>query len=261
MKRRFVLGAAVLCSILAGSAEASAAGDANGMGQKGQLIVSADRLFSLFNFTSFSVTRTVNGNSVTQSQSGSSMALLWGQEETVLEGGGRLTDPHTVPRLAIDFTVIDRLTLGGTLVLAFGLGGSTEVKAGNTTSSTDSPTTTVFGIAPRVGYIIPVGEVLAIWPRGGFSFYSQSTKSKDTQNNNTVTTSVSGSQFSLDLDPVLAIVPIPHLFFTVGPLVNIPLTGTFKTTVENGANTVERSDDLSIFHFGIAAGMGGWFNL
>jgi hypothetical protein len=244
MNRSHVLAAAVALAVLGSTSHADAAGDANGFSQKGQFIVSADRLFSFFSYTNISV----SGDNTTTSENATSIALLWGQEPGPNLGG--ITDPHTVPRVAFDYTVIDHLTIGGSLVLAFGLGGKNETKTGNVTRSTDSPTTTLIGISPRVGYVIPVGDILAIWPRGGFTFYSASAKTKQEQNNNTVTTTTTASQLSLDLDPQLA-----------GPLVNIPLTGSASVKTESGGTTREVSNDLSIFHMGISTGIGGWFDL
>jgi hypothetical protein len=249
---------AAAAGVSASTASASA-GDAHGFGEKGQLILSADRLFPFFSYSSQSVTRTNNGTTETVTEKGSSLVLLLGSE-------GPLQKVHTIPRVAADFTVIDRLTIGGAIIIAFGLGGSTTTETvqnnQTTTQTADSPTRTTFGIAPRVGYILPLGDFLAFWPRAGFAFYS--VRDKATQVVNPTTTTVvtlSDTVFSLDLDPNLVIVPTEHFFFAAGPLINIPLAGTRKFETTTGPQTNSESRDLTIFHLGISLSLGGWLSL
>jgi hypothetical protein len=246
--------AATAFAVLATSTPARAQ-DAHGFGERNQLILSADRLFPFFSYTSTSVTRTNNGTTTTVTDKGSSLVLLFGSDAPE----GRI---HTIPRVAADFTVIDRLTVGGAVIIGFGLGGSTTTKTstnGNETEqSNDAPTRTIFGLAPRVGYILPLGEFLAFWPRGGFAFYSVHDRSTEENNNVTTTNTNSDTLFALDLDPQLAIVPTEHLFFTAGPLVDIPLSGSRKFESSTGSRTDSESRDLSIFHLGISVSLGGW---
>jgi hypothetical protein len=265
MNRRLglgVLAAVTTIGLMMGSSSNAEAQELNGLGARGQMILTADRLFPLFSYTNVSVTRTQGNTTLTSSDSGSSMVLLIGTEPQV-------SSIHTIPRAAFDFTIIDRLTLGGTVALGFGLGGSSKRESfnGNTTvtAETDSPTRTIFGIGPRVGYILPLGEVVGFWFRGGISYYSDVTKDTFSPGNNpnvTVTRKQSDHVLSLDLDPQLMIVPIPHFFFHVGPIVNIPMTGGRRTESGNTSDPPgDGSNDLSVFHLGISTGIGGWFDL
>jgi hypothetical protein len=262
------LGIAVLAfaatTVMAAPAEA-AAGEAKGLGEKYQLIISADRLVPLFSYASGSISRTENNINLNTSQSGSGISLLFGRN---LGTEGLLVNVHTIPRVAFDFTVIPKLTLGAALAFGFGLGGSIEretlVGPTTTTVRTDAPTASAIGLAPRVGYIIPLGEHLAFWPRGGFGFYwvSQKTETLDNNDPNAVRTETTTDNFiSLDLDPQLVITPVEHFFFHVGPLANIPLSGSRSTTEAQGTTTRTTSNDLSLFHLGISAGLGGFFTL
>jgi hypothetical protein len=232
--------------------EASAQ-EANGFGEKGELIVTADRLMPLFSYSSQTLHTTAQGGQDSKvSSSGTSIALLFGREPDIA------INPHTVPRVAIDYTVINHLTVGGSFVVAFGLGGSTSTEIGNNTTKQDSPKATVWGFAPRVGYVLPLGHTFGFWPRAGFAFYSISSKDTNTANNGTVTTTTTGvSVWSLDLDPQFVWVPLQHFFAHFGPILNIPLTGS--RSVEVNSTTV--SNDFSMFHFGLSAGLGGWFDL
>ena len=167
--------------VCAGAAREASAQEANGLGEKGELIVTADRLMPLFSYSSQTVTATQNGTDTKTSDSGASIALLFGSDTSIP------INPHTVPRLAFDYSVINHLTVGGAVVVGFGLGGSHKVETnnGSTTNSSknDADKTTVFGIAPRVGYVLPLGQTFGFWPRAGFAFYSISSKAITTQGN------------------------------------------------------------------------------
>ncbi|MBX3187030.1 MAG: hypothetical protein KF819_08450 [Labilithrix sp.] len=244
------------------AASPAAAQDANGFGQKGGLILSVDRLMPFLSFSSVTSTEVRGGNTVKTSDAGASMVLLLGREPT-------LGAVHTIPRLALDYAVIDHLTIGGSFALGLGLSASRKVSTtpnagGNTTvQDSDQPRTTIVGFAPRVGYVIPIGRVFGFWPRLGFALYSVST-SEDIVNNvgdvvrNDSTSDVS---FSLDLDPQLLWVPTRHFFVHFGPVLNLPLTGSRSRTETTGNTASEFNADLSVFHFGISAGLGTWFDL
>jgi hypothetical protein len=246
-------GLALLAAVVPTEASAQ---EANGLGEKGELIITADRLMPIFSFTSQTVTVTTAGQETKTTDSGSSIALLFGREPSLT------INPHTIPRLALDYSVINHLTVGGSFVLGVGLGGSHSVEAGNTTQKNDAAKITVVGFAPRVGYVIPLGHTFGFWPRLGLAFYSLSAKDEDIANNGTkTTTTASDSLWSLDLDPQFVWVPLQHFFAHFGPLMNIPITGSRSVEVAQGGTTQETKNDLSIFHFGISAGLGGWFDL
>lgn len=257
------LASAVVGAALLTGGDAKAAGHASGFGDKGELILSADRLMPLFGYSHQSIDA-ANNNNVSESGSNSEISLLFAHA-----GGGSplLLDVHSVPRIAADFTVINNLTIGLGVGFLFGLGGNTKRTQQNgattVTTKTDSPTGTMIGLAPRVGYIFPLGEHLAIWPRLGFAFYSVNTTSKQTNgNNNTVETDeVTNTAFSLDLDPQLVIIPVENFFFTVGPTLNVPITGSLSSTTTVGATSTDFSQDTSLLHFGINASIGGWVDL
>ena len=262
------LGIAVLAfaATTALAAPAEAAGDAKGLGEKYQLIVSADRLVPLFSYTYASSTTTQNNIELTQSQSGAGISILFGRIAGV--DGGLPTNVHAIPRVGFDFTVIPRLTLGAAFAFGFGLGGSNETEAltnnVKATRETDAPTATAVGLAPRVGYILPLTDHLAFWPRGGFGFYWVSVKTEDVNVNNpndVTTQSVTDNLISLDLDPQLMITPFEHFFFNVGPLLNVPLSGSRSLDRTQGTQTQSFSNDISLFHLGITAGLGGFFTL
>lgn len=254
MKRSFVVLASVVLGLT--TARSASAEEANGFGDKSQLILTVDRLMPLFSYSSQTVTNTqAGGGTLKTSDSGTSAAFLFGREPD-------LSVVHTIPRVAFDFTIVRHLTLGGSIAVAFGLGGTHQEDFGNnTTRKSDAGKTSIVGIAPRVGYVFPLGNNFAFWPRAGFAFYSVSTKTNGVQQNVETSTTNSDSLLSLDLDPQFVWTPIQHFFFHFGPLVNVPLTGSRSIDNTTGNNTQTTKNDLSVFHFGLSAGLGGWFDL
>jgi hypothetical protein len=243
------LGAA---AVVVGTPRTAAAQDAQGFGDKHQLILGVDRLMPILSHTSQTVTSTQGGATLESTDRGTSMAVLFGREPS-------LGVVHTVPRIAFDFTVIRHLTLGGSFAFAFGLGSSHEDDTGNNSSrKTDGPKTTLVGFAPRVGYVLPLGHVFAFWPRAGFAFYSVSTKTPLFNNGNNTSQTVGDTVLSIDLDPQFVWTPVHHFFINFGPLMNIPVGGS-RTTENGTGGKVEQ--DLSVFHVGLSAGLGGWFDL
>ncbi len=235
-------------------------------GQQGQFIVSADRLFDLFAFSRNSqdlFNANPGDNKTVQTSTQTSMGILWGS--TFPTGSENF---YTVPRLGFDYTIVDHVTVGGELVVFFTLGGSTSTEhdhpnGSTTTDSADNPGWTVFGIAPRGGYILQLTDLFSLWLRGGFSIYTANSKSTTTLGNTTTTTSNGVQQFAIDLDPQLVITPIHHAGFTVGLTGDIPIGGGHSQEVNftNGTMTTDTKNGAasSQAFFGVTAGMLVWF--
>jgi hypothetical protein len=229
-------------------------------GEKGSLIISADRLVPFFAFSHWSEDGPTPGGvtKTTATASQTSLSFLYGYT----------TDPndlfYTVPRVGIDYTIVPNVTLGGDLVVFFTLGGSTGTETdfsnGNsTTTSTTAPKTTIFGVAPRGGYILGLNNMFSLWLRGGFSFYTLSQKQTNNGNGNDITTTNSQHQFSLDLDPQFVFTPIPHVGFTAGLTVDIPFAGGHSIETDNGGTTNTFSASSSMFYLGVTVGMLAYF--
>ena len=83
--------------------------EANGFGERGQLILSADRLLPVFSYASESMTTSANGQETTIRDSGSSVAFLLGRAATVS------VNPHAVPRIAVGYDVVHNFTRVGSV--------------------------------------------------------------------------------------------------------------------------------------------------
>jgi hypothetical protein len=255
LRRLATLGAALGALLVA--SPASAQQTAANFGDQGQFIFGADRLFGLFAFTQNQATP--SGTNATTTVTGTDMAFFGGLN-SVSAGAFTAGNPtfYNVPRLGFDYTIIKGLTLGGEAIAFFTLGGSTST--GNA-PSTSNPGGSVFGIAPRVGYIFALNDVFAIWPRGGLSYYDANFSVRDGRFN-VCNDTANANVFGLDIDPVLTISPAQHFAFMVGPTLDWGFTGGYSTsTPQNGvcSQTTNTSNNYQAINFAINAGLLGWF--
>ncbi|HEY1558315.1 MAG TPA: hypothetical protein VGF94_25990 [Kofleriaceae bacterium] len=236
-----VIVAGVLAAATAAAAQ-PAPGPIGAFASRGTVVVSADRLMPLFAYTKDS---TDVGNNDTSSSSETSISLF-------SYGSPSQTIAYNIPRISLDYAIAPNITLGGSVIFFADLSASTSTTVGGTTSSADNAKATAFGLAPRIGYVLPLGPRLAIWPRGGFSYYTESISNPPNGGN---TTSDGFHQWSLDLEAQFVMALAPHFFLQLGPAIDIPLSGAVSST--NGGTTV--SDDNSQLHIGITGGLGGFF--
>jgi hypothetical protein len=269
MVRRLIAVAAGVGVMLVGTlAQAQTSGGS--FGSQGQFIISADRLFPVLGYSHGSVNEPGQlGPGITKisdSEDQSSLGFFWGATPAFTGVGNGETVPnvYTVPRLGFDYTILPNVTVGGDLVLFFTLGGSgsseTFLNDGSTQTTTGSqPKTTIFGIAPRGGYILHLTDLLSLWLRGGFSYYTATTKATTTNNNETTNNSFNFNQLALDIDPQLVITPVPHFGFTVGVTGDIPITGGISETQSGQGGSSSVSAHASLLFVGVTGGLVGWF--
>jgi hypothetical protein len=114
---------------------------------------------------------------------------------------------YSTPRLAADVFVIDRLSLGGSLAYA---------RASVVGSGANAPTTTQsrFLLAVRVGYALPLGRVVSLWPRLGA-----------THVRTTAPAFAGGRYTALTLELPVTFAVSPHVLVSVGPTLDLGLNG------------------------------------
>ncbi|WP_394836075.1 hypothetical protein LVJ94_04105 [Pendulispora rubella] len=241
--RRTILGLGMVAGALLASSTAYAQGKTD-LGQKGQFILSADRLLPVVSYES--VKTDTNGGSTTESSARMSLLTANFSHRSVFD----------VPRASLDYAIIDHLTIGGSVFVAFDVSHSRTNKGGNLTQDVDLSKESFFGFAPRVGYVLPLSASVAFWPRGGFSYIRRNFQSPDSSD---ADLSASVDQFALDLEPMFVLSPVPHFGITVGANIDIPVTGKNKTDVRNGNTTTSVSFDSTQFYLGATAGILGYF--
>jgi hypothetical protein len=251
-----VLAAAM--ATVSGASAARAGAESTGIAEKGTLTIGAERMFGVsWSQTSTEDTQNQGGGTVTRNNKDSSttFGLLWNNNAAL--------SPYLVPRIGVDFTVIPNLTIGGTIGYvhsSLSFDHTTTTTVGATTQSVntsgDNGAVSGFLLAPRVGYVIPLGSVLGLWLRGGISYYNVGSEGPPNANGNKDSNTLSG--FGLNLDPQLVISPVEHFAITVGLAVDLPLSGTNKDEAANGATVVSRSYTEHFTNIGLTAGIIGW---
>jgi hypothetical protein len=255
MLRGFIVAAASTAVLLA--ATSASAQEAKGLGQQGQFIISADRLAPLFTYSNNKTTDTTTNPNTSTSTTTTAIGIFPSLNDIGFNGNF-----YNIPRVGFDYVVIPHLTVGGDIAFATQLGSSTTESQGSGSVSNDGAKATYFSIAPRVGYILPLTDMIAFWPRGGLGFHLIHSSSPDRGNaNQTITNSSNLTLWAIDLEPLFVLSPVEHFGFFAGPVIDIPLTGSSKTdtTTTPPGTTVTRTLDYSSFHFGITAGLLGWF--
>jgi hypothetical protein len=150
---------------------------------------------------------------------------------TISLGFARSRTPYNLPRIAFDYMIINKLSLGGALLYS---NMDAEVEGGGEVGVTD------FAFAPRVGFLHMFGNVVGIWPRGGLSYYSTSV-----QDNYDEYTMV------FNAECMFPIILAGHFGILVGIAFDQSLTG--NRDPEDGP---ER--DISMRSIGLQAGLFGW---
>jgi hypothetical protein len=251
IRKLMAVGASIGVLLTASLAHAQAR---DRLGQQGQFIVSADRLFSLFSYVHVAQDNLANNGGVktVDTVNQSAISLLWGDSSV----GG---NPFGVPRVGFDYVLLPNVTVGGNVIVFFTVGGnraSDTTQNGVTMSrSQDNPSVFTFGVAPRGGYILQLTDLFSIWLRGGFSYYVQTAKTTTGTGNTQVTDSFSQNQFALDIDPQFVLTPVSHVGFTAGPTLDIPLAGGHSLDHTAGGTSTSTSAWSSILYFGVTVGM------
>ena len=174
--------------------------------------------------------------------------------------------PQSVPRLAIDAFVTDGLSVGGSLVYLRRTGEEESKISGGGQSSSNSEdldTDSLFLIAPRIGFALPIGEGAWFWPRGGLTYTRISTESEHEDGNGdsyTVTDTVGFMDMTLEANVVLS--PIDQFGFLLGAFYDVPLGGSSDTDYDPSSyepDTNSPDPDVKISAYGLQAGIVGWF--
>jgi hypothetical protein len=138
---------------------------------------------------------------------------------------------------AADYFVIDHLSVGAALTLdieSFSPGGGQR-----------GSTTTTFGIAPRVGYDIPIVDKLSFWPDVFISYSSSSTSNNGP----------SQGIFSLGAFAPVLFHPVPHFFVGLGPNISTELSHSYSVNGQSQNNYPQTTA------YGVMSTIGGWFSL
>jgi hypothetical protein len=228
------LGTLLALALAAPAARAAGVGDHS-------LMISADRLFGVANSkTSMETTNAENSVSRTN------VSLLASSPESA----------YSIPRLAVDVTLLGGLTLGGAVGFATG-SSSVKSTAGTASTEVDGPDVTSYLLAPRVGWVLPLGGLAGLWLRGGVTYFRSKSKSDTTIVNVPGSNSTITSGFSANLEPTLTLMPADSFGFAISLVADLPLTGSQTSERVRGSVTTTTDNDVSVRNIGIMVGVFG----
>ena len=160
-------------------------------GDSGQLVVSSEQLFG------YTYSRTSTGNAHASANTFSLLADPLG-----IGAAGYLW-----PRLGFDVFVLKGISLG--------------VAASFFRYTLGNGSTTMFEVAPRLGYAAMVGPWLGVWPRVGFTYIHSSAQ-----------------QYSaIAVEAPLVLTATPHLAVLVAPSLDLGITGSGNTKLTDAGLT------------------------
>lgn len=201
MRLRYLTWSAALCGLSLTTLCPDAF--AQQLGRPRDVVISAERLFGIYG-----VSRNYEGVDNDLDPDDFSAGFLM---------QGAHLSPVTVPRVAIDVFIIERLSLGGSLGLY-----SNDINNG---------TGAVF--SPRVGYSFAFNQNFGFWPKAGFTYYSLNNPDRH--------------HFSLSLEGAFVFMPNPAVGFTATPFFDLGLSGEDET----GPNDIDYVDRVG----GVVLGM------
>ncbi len=221
MKKTIALAVASTSLLLAGSVSAQQFAD------RGTLSFAGDRLFGLYR-THLEVDPDDDFGGV--DVDGTEIGLLW--------QANHLT-PYTVPRLSVDYFVIDHLSVGGSI----------GYSSGSWDDGDNDYDGSSFLFAPRVGGAWMFNDWAGIWPRGGLSYYALTDGAAGLGGN------TDASVLALNVEAAFVLSPSEGFAFTVGPAFDLGLVGDWDPP--------GRADgDLNMYGIGfLTIGILGYLNL
>jgi hypothetical protein len=154
---------------------------------------------------------------------------------SISEGGGSSWTFLLAP--AADYFVIQGLSVGGQISYRHDHGSSGGTAQDALTGSTDVDT---FGIGPRIGYNIPIGDLFSFWPKLALIFTDEATKG------------ASGNSFDVQLYAPLLLHLAPHFFVGLGPQIQTDLA----VSANVGGQPVK--DPPKTTSYGLYFTIGGW---
>jgi hypothetical protein len=191
---------------------------------------------------SFATVKEVDGaTSYTTTTSSTNINAFW------VPGG---MTPYEVPRVSFDYVVALGITVGGS-VGYFARSSKQESRGFGISSSGDGPSASGFQLAPRVGYVLLLSGVVAFWPRAGVTYYRVASESA----NGLLKMAMNG--FGVNIEPVFAFSIIPGFAVVAGPVLDLPVSGTFHS--ETPAQPAQPDSKYKFTNWGLALGLLGYF--
>jgi hypothetical protein len=226
----------------------------------GHFIVSAERLTGAWAWNESS-TQDLDRTHTEDKSSGAVINLLWSNSTTT---------GYELPRVALDGR-LGPITLGGSLGYSRSSGSSstTTTTIGSTAdprvTDRDLPKFSAFVLTPRVGWVIAIGDRMAVWARAGITYLHSTSESTildfSTMPETSFTRTVTSSFTALTLDPQFVVFPVPHFGFALGGVADIGLGGsqTFEESASPSGIPPAQTWDNKLSVYGASVGVMGIF--
>jgi hypothetical protein len=223
---------AICVTSLLASARVEAQEVPSSFGARHQATISSERLFGF----------------VRSSQTSSSGGIDTTTTVTSFSLVGNLlsfTSLYSTPRLALDIFATDRFSLGGSFSFFTVSESSSATGAG---PNAVEPSFTGFTFMPRIGYALPLGRSVSLWPRLGFTYVHLSSSGSGT-------TSTDLNLYAATLEVPVVFTVANHLFFSVAPTLDLGLGGSTSLNVAGTSTSVDAKET----DYGAQCAFGGFF--
>jgi opacity protein-like surface antigen len=168
--------------------------------------------------------------------------------------------PSALPRFALDFDIIQGLTVGGSFMLSTrGMSVSGSGRRTLPPPTANDHGLTVFGTA-RAGYAYALDSTFALWPRLGIAYAHGSSRGEliDPSNDNKSLGSfeTKSNLWTLNIEALFAVSPIQHIVVTGGPYLDLGLGGGY-TLYQESAQIDQR--DARLTSYGLLVNASGYY--
>jgi hypothetical protein len=213
---------------------------ADGFGSAVTVAISAERMFGI---VASSETGPRDGQPGERTEYATSVSLL---SNPIRHEVSR----YSFARVGIDVFPIQGLSLGAALGYV-SVSTSEKVEVNGNSVEADGPTLNGFVFAPRVGYAYMFTDLLGIWPRGGITYVHLGTSYDELED----TSENSANRLALTLEVPLVIAPSPHAAITVGPTLDLGLSGSDESKLTIDGTTITTKTDQKATDIGLQAGL------
>ncbi len=160
-----------------------------------------------------------------------------------------------------DFFVIDHLSIGGMVEIAYTTNSASEPTSNAQSVSVNVPSNTSFAILPRVGWMFALGDRWAIWPRLGLGYVSEAISAVTPPMGKVALGGSSVYGFGLDLDTGVLFRVNETFFLRLAPEVGwVPAGGNSTTELVRG-NPQTVTTSATYLEFTLTGGIGVMFEL
>jgi hypothetical protein len=161
---------------------------------------------------------------------------------------------------SVDVFVINHLSVGGMVQIAYTSASESVPQNGTQSQSTDLPSNTSFSIMPRVGWMFALNDRWAIWPRAALGYVSNAVGSVSGAGGNLGAPGASVYGFAIDVDVGFLFRVNETFFLRLAPEVGwMPGAGNSVTAGTPNAKTI--TEAASFVDFSLAGGIGIMFDL